>query len=197
LTITTWIKRDGVQAGFSTGIVFSRDGSTIAGLSFGSTGPDGEPPWAINNELAYNWNDDEAAWDFDSGLIIPDNQWIFVALVVEPSQATLYMGDNGTLSSATNILGHDVEKFDGVTLIGHDTHLENRHFKGCIDDVRIYSYALSEEEIKALYAEEGPGPNPKPKWVNDILDQEEASIKPETEKTFDYYVPLRSEHGPN
>ena len=27
-----------------------------------------------------------------------------------------------------------------------------------MDDVRIYSYALSEDEIKALYAGEGPGP---------------------------------------
>jgi tetratricopeptide (TPR) repeat protein len=162
LTITAWIKRDGVQAEPATGIVFSRDGSTIAGLRFGGTGPDGEPPWAIDNELAYNWNDDKAAWDFDSGLIIPDNLWVFVSLVVAPSQATLYMGYNGTLSSATNIIDHDVEEFDGVTLIGRDTHHENRHFKGCIDDVRIYSYALSEAEVKELYAGRGPGPNERP-----------------------------------
>ncbi|MBW8040727.1 MAG: LamG domain-containing protein [Planctomycetes bacterium] len=29
---------------------------------------------------------------------------------------------------------------------------------GLIDDVRIYSYVLSEDEIKALYAGDGPGP---------------------------------------
>jgi hypothetical protein len=34
-------------------------------------------------------------------------------------------------------------------------------WNGLIDDVRIYSYALSEDEIKALYAGQGPGPGEK------------------------------------
>jgi len=29
---------------------------------------------------------------------------------------------------------------------------------GTVDDARIYSYALSRDEIKALYAGKGPGP---------------------------------------
>jgi hypothetical protein len=33
-------------------------------------------------------------------------------------------------------------------------HAATRYFKGCIDDVRIYSYALSQEEVGALYAGE-------------------------------------------
>ena len=36
---------------------------------------------------------------------------------------------------------------------------------GLIDDVRIYSRALSEEEIREVYAGGGPGPVEKPQWL--------------------------------
>ncbi|MHC4676829.1 MAG: LamG-like jellyroll fold domain-containing protein, partial [Planctomycetota bacterium] len=145
MTISAWIKRDGIQAATYTGIVTSRDSNSIAGLSFGK-GVDLDD---INHELAYNWNDDPNGWDWHSGLIIPNNEWVFVALVVEPAKATLYFND-GTLFSATNPISHDIEEFDGATLIGGDMHLENRYFKGTIDDVRIYNRALSVGEIAGI-----------------------------------------------
>jgi len=147
VTISAWIKRNGTQAGTYTGIVMSRDSSTIAGISFGK-GPGGFND--INHELAYNWNDSQAAWDWHSGLIVPDNKWVFVALVIEPTQATLYKDENGTLYSATNVLNHSAEEFDGVTRIGHDVMSSTRYFKGRIDDVRIYRRALSPAEIEGL-----------------------------------------------
>ncbi len=151
LTITAWIRRDGQQAESYTGIVYCRDGATIAGISFG-----GAANFEVNNELAYNWNEDQAAWGWHSGLIIPDNKWVFVCLAVEPTKATLYLGEDERLSSATNTTKHHVEEFDGITHIGYDPHTNKRYFKGLIDDVRIYSYALSQEEVAAIYAGEGP-----------------------------------------
>ncbi len=147
VTISAWIKRDGEQSEGYTGLVYCRDGRTTAGLNLGGTGA---PDWKINNELAYNWNETQAAWDWHSGLVVPDNKWIFAALVVEPTRATLYMGEDEKLSSKTNTIDHGIEEFDGVTRIGHDTHTEGRYFKGAIDDVRIYNYALSQDEIEAL-----------------------------------------------
>ena len=144
----------------------------------------------INHELAYNWNNDQAAWDWHSGLFIPDNQWLFVALVVEPAKATLYMGEDGTLSSVTNKISHDIEEFDGVTRIGHDTHSDGRHFKGIIDDVRIYSRALSPAEVASLYAGEGRGPIAKPKWLVEVSREEYAPPELEAEKGEEYYVPI-------
>jgi len=43
-------------------------------------------------------------------------------------------------------------------LIGENFHRPGREWNGLIDDVRIYSYALSEEQIKAIYAGKEPGP---------------------------------------
>jgi outer membrane lipoprotein-sorting protein len=148
VTISAWIKRYGEQKEGYTGLVYCRDGRTTAGLNLGGTGA---PDWKINNELAYNWNETQAAWDWHCGLVVPDNKWVFAALVVEPTKATLYMGEDGRLSSKTNTIDHRIEEFDGVTRIGHDTHTEGRYFKGTIDDVRIYNYALSQAEVEALY----------------------------------------------
>jgi hypothetical protein len=149
VTISAWIKRNGDQPIYA-GLVFSRAGNTVAGLGFGSTGPSGDPAWNANNELAYNWNDDQAAWDFHSGLIVPDATWVFVAVVVEASQVTLYMGENGSVELRTNTITHGIEEFDGPALLGYDIHSSPRHFNGMIDDVRIYNYALSEAEIEKL-----------------------------------------------
>lgn len=147
-TISAWVKRNGQEDVFS-GIVYSRDGETIAGIGSGSTG---EPDWEGNHELFYSWNDTEDTWAWHSGLIMPDKQWVFVALVLEPTKATLYLGRDGKLSSAVNTVNHGIEEFNGVTRIGHDKkpNFPPRFFKGTIDDVRIYERALSQEEIEDL-----------------------------------------------
>ena len=55
-----------------------------------------------NGHLQFDWGGSPAiAWD--SGLQTPANSWTFVALVVEPAEATIYMGpDPVTLVSATD-----------------------------------------------------------------------------------------------
>jgi len=74
-TITGWIKRSGNQLPWAA-LVFSRGANTVMGLNFG-----------VGQELRYHWND--ADWDWDSGLVVPDNTWTFVALTVSPTEATL------------------------------------------------------------------------------------------------------------
>ena len=148
VTISAQVKRDGEQSAYA-GIVYSRDGDTTAGIGLGSTG---EPNWQANQELYYGWNDAEETWKFHSGLIVPEGKWVFVALVLEAEKATLYLGCDGKLSSATNDVEHSKEEFNGVTHIGNDEKpgFAPRFFKGMIDDVRIYDMALSEEEIREL-----------------------------------------------
>ncbi len=145
VTITAQVRRNGQQCAYA-GIVYSRDGDTIAGIGLGSTG---EPNWQPTDELYYCWNDTEDTWKFRSGLVVPEEKWVFVALVLEPEKATLYLGCDGKLSSATNAVKHSIEEFNGVTHIGNDEKpgFAPRFFKGMIDDVRIYDRALSPEEI--------------------------------------------------
>ena len=94
-TLMGWARLDGIQASWA-GLVFTRAGSSVAGVSTLVTG-----------HMRYHW--DGAFYDWDSGLVLPLNQWAFFALVVEPDRATLYLGKDGELSSSTNWTG----KFTG------------------------------------------------------------------------------------
>lgn len=139
LTITGWINRNGSQNTY-TGIVFCRAGTTTCGLSFGSA-----------NELRYNWNNVSATYNWNSGLVTPAGQWTFVALVITPSNATIYMQPlGGAMQSATKAVANTAAAFDGVTDIGTDPLNNTRYFNGSMDEVRIYNTSLSAPAIAAL-----------------------------------------------
>ncbi len=114
LTISTWIKRNGDQNSYA-GIVFMRQG-TACGLNFRD-----------NNELGFHW--DNSQWWWSSGLVVPDNEWAHVAMVVSPSETTLYL--NGV--PATNTSNPAVINFDGVMNFGADPNWSARRFAGEMD----------------------------------------------------------------
>ena len=150
VTLAGWFKRDGEQPEHTTGLVFCRTDRTGAGLSLGHTGDQ----WVANNCLAYNWNNNPNTWLWTTELLLPDNEWVFAALVLEPDKATLYLGQDGQLRSAVNETPHRMEEFDGEIRIGDDNHpgppVMKRHFKGWIRNVSIYDYALSRSEIENI-----------------------------------------------
>jgi len=172
VTISVWIKRDGIQSMYA-GIVHceysdpcdANAPGTSAGIDFGSGGTYGfmeYEPWEINHELCYFWyidaNDrlfDNYAWDWHTGLIVPDKLWTFVALVIEPMKGTVYMYD-GELKAATNHLKHYKELWNGPARFGDQMQYADRFFKGAMDDVRIYDHSLTPGEILYL-ALQGPG----------------------------------------
>jgi len=162
VTICAWIEPNGLQDIFA-GVVFCRDDAdsdgefsseadTVAGLAFSYGGG-----WNPTLEIGYNWNDEW--WNWHSGLEVPDGQWSFVAIAVEPTQATLYMYENGTLSEKVNANAHAIEQFGNIGTIAYDNSLgtanERDPFDGKIDDVRIYNKTLTRDEI--LYLCQGPG----------------------------------------
>jgi hypothetical protein len=147
-TITAWIKRPStITQAANAGIVFNR-GTTAAGLHFGTA-----------NELRYTWNNNFFNWN--SGLIPPADQWVLVALVVEPTKATIYMHDGTTLSSATNNGTHNPAITSGIIHLGRETFSSSRRFVGTMDDVRMFRRALSQAELLAL-VEGGPAETPSP-----------------------------------
>jgi len=140
VTFTAWLRRDGDQADLA-GVVTARGLNAEAGLNFGAA-----------NELRYHWNEDPAASDWDSGLVVPDGQWVFVVLAVEPHQATIYMHDGATLQSSANSIEHGMLDFHAEAHLGQYSEGPFRYyFSGALDDVRIYNYALGSAEIVALH----------------------------------------------
>jgi hypothetical protein len=140
VTISAWVYAEGGQGGWR-GIVFSRGGNTTAGIHTGN-----------GNELRYTWNNADDTWGWDSGLQLPVGQWCFVALVIEPAQATIYLGTASGLTAATHTATHAIEEFNGNTLIGRDSNdATGRIWNGLIDEVIVCKRALSAAEISALY----------------------------------------------
>lgn len=147
-TITGWIKRPStLTQAANAGIVFNR-GTSAAGLHFGTA-----------NELRYTWNNNFFNWN--SGLIPPADQWVMVALVVEPTKATIYMHDGATLSSAVNTGTHNPDMTSGLIHLGRDTLSSSRRFVGAMDDVRLFRRALNQAELLAL-VNGGPAETPTP-----------------------------------
>ena len=193
ITMSAWVKRDGAQSMYA-GFVYCfysdpcdpNAPGTGAGFGLGSGGTYGFvdwDAWEINHELCYFWSADMNdfaegwTWDWHTGLIVPDDEWVMAALVVEPTKASLYMYD-GELQVATNYTTHYAELFNGPTHIGDQMQHEGRFFGGNIDDVRIYSYSMTPAEVLYL-ALQGPGSQyiGLPWWRTDADDDDTINFR--------------------
>ncbi|HUU17305.1 MAG TPA: LamG-like jellyroll fold domain-containing protein [Sedimentisphaerales bacterium] len=79
---------------------------------------------------------------------INDGRWHHVTGVYDGRTATLYIDGQRDVSAA--VAGSITANSYNVW-IGSDSHRNERAWKGRIDDVRIYSYALTAAEVKGLY----------------------------------------------
>lgn len=138
VTITAWINPAGNQNAWS-GIFFDRESSTANGLTFGTA-----------NELRYTWNNNASTYNWNSGLVPPSNQWTFVALVIRPTQAAIYMITNGVLIAATNNVANPVQGFAGDSCIGQDTTSSSRYINGALDEVQFFNQSLTPAQLNDL-----------------------------------------------
>ena len=141
-TMAAWLNKSTDQTPW-TGIVMHRGPSGGCGLMIkkDANGAD---------MLGYLWAD--SYWQWDSGLVLPTNQWAFVALVVEPSKTTLYLQDGMAMRTATAAFLNSPVAFSGVSYVGWDTAENLRRFAGPIDEVMLFDRALSSSEVSQLYS---------------------------------------------
>ncbi len=144
-TMSAWIKPNGVQDEY-TGIVMA-DGSA-AGLNF-----------RPNMALAYHWPGGQ--WWWNSGLIVPEDEWSHVAMVVSPTSITLYLNGVAAVHNITP------EMKDMQTLkIGSYHGWESRNFRGEIDEVCLWNRSLTQDEIRELRHLTRTGPVP---YTDDLV----------------------------
>lgn len=96
---------------------------------------------------------DDSSSAFYSDGFIPDNDWAFVALIVDCSKQNVnfYIGGNldvsHTPSKTCKLFDFDTVNKPAIAK-GYDAI---SYFNGTMDDVMIFSRALSDSEIKGLY----------------------------------------------
>ena len=136
-TFTLWVYPVGIQSAWA-GLFINRSGDG-EGVSYNDQGM-----------LSYTWNNN-TTWSYVSGLAIPQNQWSFVAVSIAPSQAILYLANTNGMQTATNAIAHSAEAWGGTATIGDDGGVA-RVFNGTIDEVAMFNYALSPQQVQNLYA---------------------------------------------
>jgi hypothetical protein len=75
-------------------------------------------------------------------------------MVIEPTQATLYLINTNGVQTAVNAIAHDSEEFGVAWHIGDDAQGNgngSRTFPGSIADVSVYLSALSSDQVTSLY----------------------------------------------
>jgi hypothetical protein len=136
ITIACWVKPNGIQA-VNAGIAFTNAGSGGSGFNFRS-----------NNQLGYHWNESASAYNWGGGPTLPSDVWSHIALVIEPTRATIYL--NGVASIRTGSVNHPAVDFVNAFWIGNDRGNTGRTMNGSIDELRFYKRALTQSEIRDL-----------------------------------------------
>jgi hypothetical protein len=146
-TIGMWIYPEGIQPG-PVGLYVNRNAGTVAGLGYYGT-----------DRLGYKWNNDAAeTWGFNTGPLIPTDIWSYVAVVIEPTQATLYLYNTNGLQTAVNTTTHNNMTWGGSQSnirIGCDNSAGTA-FNGRIDEVTVFNRALSQSEVLTLAGNTAP-----------------------------------------
>ena len=130
VTITAWVNLNGTPGHYPG--IFSWQGAGNAAGQFLLN--------ETNNTLWANWNGNLLA----SSLVVPPNQWTFIALVVSPTNAAFYMATNSTLASWSVSGLNAAAAFDSVSYIGASP---SGNFSGDIDEVTIYDQSLTPGQI--------------------------------------------------
>jgi hypothetical protein len=158
VTFTMWIYPNSDVIAAGTGLLMNRNGNDGAGIGFGSvlqtnSGGRSMPclsyTWNSNNPATYGWN---------SGLYPVGAVWSFVACVVTPTNTTMYLyyvtsGTTNVLKSSF-VMTNNPEAFGGIasTRIGGDSAGgDGLTFDGCIDEVAVFTNAMSESQIQDLF----------------------------------------------
>jgi hypothetical protein len=109
-----------------------------------------------NNQggYAFNLTSTSASWAHNSGadssmptFFRATSNWVHVAMVWNGIQRTLYM--NGVISNKVATTNAIISERDDDLYFG-SLNGTNSFFKGALDDIRIYNYALASDEIQQL-----------------------------------------------
>ncbi|MCF6269114.1 MAG: T9SS type A sorting domain-containing protein [Melioribacteraceae bacterium] len=111
-----------------------------------------ENRWKIsigNNRVRWTLNTNTGIKDLDSETIIKEQQLYFIAASYNGVDMELYL--NGELDAFTNFSGNINTTDIDFTIAKVLPDNSQYNFKGTLDDIRIFDYAITLEEIEILY----------------------------------------------
>ena len=146
VTLAGWVKTSDVTK--TTGVITRRtDGGNTneMGLSIAA------------GKINYNWNNENNTWQWGGSTPVVADEWNFVAIVIEPTQATSYSAIDTAddLASAVNAVNHAPLTLDHF-VVGQDAQYGNagdsfRTLIGNMKDMRVWNRSLSGAELETLF----------------------------------------------
>jgi WD40 repeat protein/serine/threonine protein kinase len=92
---------------------------------------------------------------------VNDGGWHHICGTYDGVNIRLYV-DGVEDSTSPDTYRDNIDTNNYNVWIGNNSQYPEREWNGLIDDLRIYSYALSEAQVKEIYTERGPGSNERP-----------------------------------
>ena len=102
-----------------------------------------------NGKIKFNTYYNGFKWNVTSSSALNDGSWHHLAFVQKDNGGQMYL--NGTLEQTDNTGGKVNLTSSLKTYIGGDLRDYESYYSGKVDDLRIYSRALSASEIQTLY----------------------------------------------
>ncbi len=137
VTFESWFRRSAESiTGDLAGVFMSSDGNG------GGVGMHIMP----NGELRYHW--DGGYWGTATKLIVPEGEWAYTALVIEPEKAVFYLfTPSKGWESFTSTRAHSAKVVNDLLIGGQQTRTD-RTFKAEFDEARFWTSALTESQLK-------------------------------------------------
>jgi hypothetical protein len=137
VTMSAWVTLPGAPGDWASPLFCRGVNTKASGMSL-----------KMDGGFSYHWMDE--FWDWTSGLTVPLGTPTFLVLAISPSNATLYVGSRGSITSAVNTAQHAVAPFDTNLVIGMDSY-SSRTLYGIVDEVVLSKVTRSADWIKLSY----------------------------------------------
>ncbi|RMB63853.1 choice-of-anchor D domain-containing protein [Dokdonia sinensis] len=141
-TISVWVNR-GPNSGNKELIAKRNDGPWNEGYSLRLTSS-GEPRMVWRDSAGTNRN-------FNSSVVIPQNQWHHIAVVYSGGTATFYINGVEDTSFSAPAPAPTAQHF---TIGAVDSNNPTNFFDGILDEVRVWQAALSENQLRYIMNQE-------------------------------------------
>ncbi|WP_111683991.1 choice-of-anchor D domain-containing protein [Winogradskyella tangerina] len=140
-TISAWIKRDAADTGTKS-IVSKRPTTFSSGYDFRISDA---------NRIQMYWINGSGTQSLNANVGIPDDEWHHVAAIYDGT--TIYLYIDGVLNRST-ARSAPVDTDDSFLIAAAGKGTITQHFRGNIDEVRVWNTALTQDQLRFVMNQE-------------------------------------------